>query len=154
MMLVLCAALALTVCVTTATAEGGNSGNAKLCQNGGWQHWLRSDGTSFKNQGDCVSYATQGGTLTSPSTSCKKTSYGDFLTQGPINTSPNGHFYDTRDGSCSSLRVEGTLVQASSSSAADAICAPLIAARGATYYGVLPAGGDFTSDYWFCDYEL
>jgi hypothetical protein len=50
--------------------------------------------------------------------------------------------------------VEGTLVQASSSSAADAICAPLIAARGATYYGVLPAGGDFTSDYWFCDYEL
>ena len=35
MMLVLCAGLALTVGITTASAGGGNSENAKLCQNGG-----------------------------------------------------------------------------------------------------------------------
>jgi hypothetical protein len=108
---------------------------------------------NFKNQGDCVSYAAQGGTLTSRST-CKKTSYGDFLTTGAINTSPNGDFYDSRDGSCSVHRIEGTLVQASSSNAADAICAPLITGRGLSYSGVVTAGGDFTSDYWFCVYEV
>jgi hypothetical protein len=29
---------------------------------GGWQNLVRQDGTGFKNQGDCVSYAAQGGT--------------------------------------------------------------------------------------------
>jgi hypothetical protein len=63
LMLVLCAALALTVGATTASAGGGNSGNAQACQQGGWQNLVRSDGSTFKNQGDCVSYAAQGGTL-------------------------------------------------------------------------------------------
>ncbi len=30
--------------------------NKDQCKNGGWQNVTRSDGTSFKNQGDCVSY--------------------------------------------------------------------------------------------------
>jgi hypothetical protein len=46
-----------------ASAGGGNSANAHLCQHGGWQTLLRSDGSSFTNEGDCVSYAAQGGTL-------------------------------------------------------------------------------------------
>ena len=46
-----------------ASAGGGNSANAKLCQKGGWQTLLRSDGSSFANQDACVSYAGQGGTL-------------------------------------------------------------------------------------------
>ena len=29
----------------------------------GWQGLVRQDGTGFKNQGDCVSYAAQGGVL-------------------------------------------------------------------------------------------
>jgi hypothetical protein len=65
-LLVCCAALALSVGVATATAGGGNSENAKKCQKDGWQNWVRSDGTAFKNQGECVSYAAQGGTLTPP----------------------------------------------------------------------------------------
>jgi hypothetical protein len=67
-MLVPCVVLALTVAVATATAGGGNSANAKLCQKGGWQYWVRVDGSPFKNQGACVSYAARGGTLTAPAT--------------------------------------------------------------------------------------
>jgi len=63
---VLSAALMLTVGAATATAGGGNSANAKLCQNGGWKHWVRTNQTTFTNQGDCVSYSAHDGTLTSP----------------------------------------------------------------------------------------
>jgi hypothetical protein len=61
-LLVCCAALALTVGVTTATGGGGNSAAAKACQKGGWQTLYRSDGTSFANEDECVSYAAKGGT--------------------------------------------------------------------------------------------
>ena len=47
----------------TALAGGGNSANVKLCQKNGWMNLVRSDGTAFKNQGDCASYAAQGGAL-------------------------------------------------------------------------------------------
>jgi len=37
---------------------------AKQCKGGGWQHLTDTSGTSFKNQGDCVSFvATQGANL-------------------------------------------------------------------------------------------
>jgi hypothetical protein len=65
-LLVCCAALALSVGLATATAGGGNSAAAKACQKGGWKNWVRADHTAFKNDGDCVSYAAQGGTLTPP----------------------------------------------------------------------------------------
>jgi hypothetical protein len=69
-LLVLCAVFALTVGVAAATAgDGGNSANAKKCQKGGWQTLIRSDGTTFANQDACVSYAAQGGTLTTKSRS-------------------------------------------------------------------------------------
>jgi hypothetical protein len=55
--------LVLTVGVATAAAGGGNSDAAKACQHGGWQHLYRTDGTGFENQGECVSYAAQGGKL-------------------------------------------------------------------------------------------
>jgi hypothetical protein len=66
------AALALTIGVATATAgnghgNGGNSANAKACQKKGWKNLLRSDGSTFKNQGACVSYAAHGGTLVAKS---------------------------------------------------------------------------------------
>jgi hypothetical protein len=34
--------------------------NKDQCKNGGWQTYKRSDGSSFKNQGDCVSYTNNG----------------------------------------------------------------------------------------------
>ena len=63
-LLVCCAALALTVGITTATAGGGNSEAAKACQKDGWKNLMRADGSAFKNEGDCVSYAATGETLT------------------------------------------------------------------------------------------
>ena|SRR6476620_9560791 len=39
----------------SGNAKGGNSANAKACQKGGWMKLVRSDQTSFKNQGACVS---------------------------------------------------------------------------------------------------
>jgi hypothetical protein len=66
MISVCCAVLALTVGVATATAGGGNSANAKKCQKGGWQNWVREDGSAFANQDECVSYGATGGVLTVP----------------------------------------------------------------------------------------
>jgi hypothetical protein len=34
--------------------------SAGACKNGGWQNLKRADGSSFKNQGDCVSYTNNG----------------------------------------------------------------------------------------------
>ena len=62
---VMCIVLALAG-AGSAFAGGGNSANAKLCQKGGWETWVRADQTTFANQGACVSYAAQGGILTAP----------------------------------------------------------------------------------------
>jgi hypothetical protein len=68
-LLACCAGLVLTFGVTVAAAggpkpgKGGNSANAKKCQKNGWKTLVRSDGSSFRNQGDCVSYAAHGNTL-------------------------------------------------------------------------------------------
>ena len=34
--------------------------SADDCKNGGWQRLSRTDGSGFKNQGDCVSYVQTG----------------------------------------------------------------------------------------------
>ena len=62
--LVACAVLVLAPAVPAAA--GGNSANAKRCQKGGYQDWVRADQTPFADEGECVSYAAQGGTLTEP----------------------------------------------------------------------------------------
>jgi hypothetical protein len=57
--------LTLVVAAVAAAPAGaaGNSDNAKLCQKGGWQNLFRSDGSTFKNQGDCISYGAHGNTF-------------------------------------------------------------------------------------------
>ena len=50
--------------LAVGTAVGGNSDNAKLCQKDGWKTVYRADGATFRNQGDCVSYAAKGGVPT------------------------------------------------------------------------------------------
>ena len=51
----------------TGAAAGGNSANAKLCQKDGWKTLYRGDGSTFANQGDCVSYGAHGKTILEPS---------------------------------------------------------------------------------------
>ena len=62
--LVACAVL--VVAPAAPAAKGGNSANAKRCHKGGYKDWVRADQTTFKNVGQCVSYAAHGGTLTQP----------------------------------------------------------------------------------------
>jgi hypothetical protein len=47
------------------TVGSGSAINAAASpyKNGGWQSLVRNDGTAFENQGDCVSFAVQGGTF-------------------------------------------------------------------------------------------
>lgn len=40
-----------------------SSSDPELCKHGGWQNLTTSTGAPFANQGDCVSYAVQGGVL-------------------------------------------------------------------------------------------
>lgn len=61
----LLAVLALPAAVGAAPG-GGNSAGAKACQDGGYANYARPDGTPFRNQGECVQYAAQGGTLRPP----------------------------------------------------------------------------------------
>jgi len=66
LLLVLCAVLALTVGVASATADGGNSVNAQLCQKGGWQSTAFTEsGGTFGSEAECVAYAAHGGTIAS-----------------------------------------------------------------------------------------
>jgi hypothetical protein len=60
--------LALLLAAVAATPAGAANGtNAKLCKDSGWKTLYRSDGSTFANQGDCVSYAAKGNTpLTEP----------------------------------------------------------------------------------------
>src|SRR5262245_17957783 len=81
---------ALTVGVATASADGGNSANAEACRNGGWQTLVGAQAAAFKNQGDCIAYAAQGGTLSPKSASqvlCE--SYG-----GTFSTDPASSHFD------------------------------------------------------------
>src|SRR6185436_8801741 len=50
--------------LSALTAQsGGNSAAAQLCQDGGYLNLVRTDGTGFRNVGECVSYAAHGGTF-------------------------------------------------------------------------------------------
>lgn len=52
--------------VAVASADGGNSANAKLCQMGGWQSLYNSaTGAGFSSDGACVSYGAMGGEYSS-----------------------------------------------------------------------------------------
>lgn len=65
--------LAGVVGVAASTAgngvPGGGAGNspaAQACKNGGWMTLVRADQTSFADQGECISYAVQGGVPAPP----------------------------------------------------------------------------------------
>ena len=55
--------VSLMTAVPPGVSAQGNSDAAHLCQKGGWEELQRSDGTTFANQDECVSYAASGNTL-------------------------------------------------------------------------------------------
>jgi hypothetical protein len=58
---ILVAGAVTALAAPSAAMAAGNSDNAHACQQNGWQTLVRQDGTSFANQGDCVSYGAHGG---------------------------------------------------------------------------------------------
>jgi hypothetical protein len=40
--------------------------DTSACKKGDWAEWVRTDGTAFADQGECVSYVAEGGTLSEP----------------------------------------------------------------------------------------
>jgi hypothetical protein len=100
----LVAMLMLLIGLAAATGSvqaQGNSDAAHMCQKGGYQHLYRShgngltDGSGFRNAGECTSYAAQGGVFYEVDPSISAESYLDFvLMQSRVNGqgfSPNGH---------------------------------------------------------------
>jgi hypothetical protein len=84
----LVAVLMLLVGLAAATGSAqaqGNSGAAHKCQKGGYQHLYRSDGSGitdgsgFRNAGECTSYAAQGGVFYEVDPSISAESYLDFV---------------------------------------------------------------------------
>lgn len=97
-------------CVAGAQAKPsgdgpGNGANAKACQKNGWKTLYRSDGSAFADQDACVSYAAQGGALSTtryPRSKADCESFGGTYSD----TSPypsvlwecGGFTYDQREG--------------------------------------------------------
>jgi hypothetical protein len=52
----------LTALAPSETCGGGlpQPTSAGQCKNGGWQNQFRADGSTFKNQGDCLQYVNTG----------------------------------------------------------------------------------------------
>jgi hypothetical protein len=50
------------VVVSVGGGGGGGGGHGKKddCKKGGWMHMTRADGSSFKNQGDCIQWVNTG----------------------------------------------------------------------------------------------
>jgi hypothetical protein len=58
--------LALVGIASPAGAADPNAAAKALCKNDGWKTLVRADGTRFLSQGECVSYAANGGTPMPP----------------------------------------------------------------------------------------
>jgi hypothetical protein len=56
-----------------AAVAGGNVDAARACQQGGYLTLQGTDGTLFKNVGECVSHVARGGSITGVSASCSYT---------------------------------------------------------------------------------
>jgi hypothetical protein len=68
MMLVAMAVMVPLFAVVAYAAAGGNEANAAKCAEGGYLNYTDAEGTPFKNEGQCTSYAARGGTLVPVST--------------------------------------------------------------------------------------
>lgn len=70
LVLIVGVALAITTFVAGQIAIGGNSDAAHACQQGGYASLQGSDGTLFKNAGECTAFAARGGTIVGIGATC------------------------------------------------------------------------------------
>jgi len=102
-----------------------NSEPAKACQQDGWQLLVRTDGSSFRNTGDCVSYRARGGEFGSVGNNrCRTLVDGsfDFRIEGTANSPGSGTFFESNNGSCTGNEAVGTYIVAENSTDAVSLC--------------------------------
>ncbi len=137
------AAFAVTASPALAAQGGtteprGNSENATLCQKGGFETVVGSDGTAFQNAGKCASTAAQGGTLAPPTF------------EGTCAASPErGYYVDTGYGFDAPVCYQGNGVLLDSAAVAslEAACR----AEGGFPYHYPPGSfGDSYYNFLFC----
>jgi hypothetical protein len=133
---------------TAAPALASNSSDAKLCQKLGWQLVATATGDSFKNQGNCVSYAARGGQFQG---ACLDTAqiWADGRLTAPLDTLNNLSVYRTGDGSCGAgIQAFQTIVGADDATTANVKCVTLdangVAQQFANYGYAVP------SNWWIC----
>lgn len=153
------AALLVSMLLTLGTAASATATSraeeVRRCQENSWETLRRIDGTTFATRGECVRYAATGGSFLVVPEGCVDRATEDFLWTGAINTSPNGTFHESMNGTCQGpALVEGTLVQAPTSADAASLCAALLATRGLPSFGVVETGSSLPADHWFCSYAL
>ena len=66
----LLAALTIVVLLVPSVALAANADAAHACQQGGYADLQGTDGTLFKNTGECVAFVARGGVITGVSTGC------------------------------------------------------------------------------------
>lgn len=156
-----CAALSLAgVAAPVSAAAGGNSTNAKTCQKGGWQRLYRLGGSTFANQGECVSYGAQGGAILPTWPACFDSStptFTDVEVVALIDTYRNATQYISEDGSCSGQVITPhgfTIVEAADQTTADGKCAALEGAGSDAVGNMATSFGYVTAppDWWPCHY--
>src|SRR5918996_663516 len=82
----------LALSTGTALAGGGNSAAAHACQKGGYIALVGSGGETFRNTGECVSFAARGGAVAPGDIELGSKVYGCFaqthtdVTVGPFPT--------------------------------------------------------------------
>jgi hypothetical protein len=70
LVMVLVVGASLTVVVGSPASAGPAEDAAHACQQGGYASLQGTDGTTFKNAGECVSFVARGGTITNVSHTC------------------------------------------------------------------------------------
>jgi len=110
----------------SALSAGGTlpSDPAKECQKDGWASLVRTDGSGFRNTGDCVSYRVRGGEFGSGDNNCRTGSSGsfDFLITGSANSPGSGSVFASTNGSCTGNSSIGTYIVADSYGDAVDLC--------------------------------
>lgn len=120
------------------------------CKDDGWKKLVRTDGTPFKNQGDCAAYASQGGQLLASCYDTPTANSLDFTFQGPIDTRANATLYNSDDGSCTGgVNRRMTVVSAANQAAADITC-QLLTSSNASVNALAFGYSAAPSDWWIC----
>src|SRR5262245_28101281 len=95
----------MAVATFASPASAAKADAKDACKGNGWKSLQSGTGKTFKNQGDCVSYAAKGGSVFSPSLTIRTSCVDNFVRLEAV---PSGfHANSTGEGH---LRVVGFVI--------------------------------------------